>query len=85
MVEGTFQHKPYDIEVNKTKLTKDMLTNKFIINRYELKRADCLKVGKKPGGGCAIYIRDNTIFEEKPELIPYGLEGNWRSSSLCHI
>ncbi len=52
-----------------------MPTDTFTIDGYELKRADHLKVGKKPGGGCALYIRDNTIFEEKTELIPHGLEG----------
>ncbi len=30
---------------------------------------------KNPGGCCALYIRDNVIFNENPELIPQALEG----------
>ena len=33
--------------------------------------ADRKKVGKTPGGGCAVSISDNVNFDEKkPELIP---------------
>lgn len=52
-----------------------MPTSKFDIGGYELFRADRKKVGEKPGGGCALYIRDNVNFEEKPDLIPQDLEG----------
>ena len=37
--------------------------------------ADRKKVGKKPGGGCALNISDNVNFDEKPELIPQDIEG----------
>ena len=41
-----------------------MPTSKFDIGGYQLFRADRKKVGEKPGGGCALYIRDNVNFEE---------------------
>ncbi len=32
-------------------------------------------MGKKPGGGCALYIKDNVTFHTKPKLIPPDMEG----------
>ncbi len=34
-----------------------------------------IKSGKKPDGGCPLYVRENVIFERKPELIPEKFEG----------
>ena len=68
-----FQRKPFDIiGINETKLTKDMPTNNFDIDGYELFRADMKKVGKKPGG-FALYISNNVNFYEKPELMAQDL------------
>ncbi len=34
-----------------------------------------MKSGKNTGGGCALYVRENVTFEQKPELIPEEFEG----------
>ncbi len=57
--------------INETKLTNNMPDKVFELDDYTLFRADCKKTGKKPSGGCALYVRDNiTSFVEKTELIP---------------
>ncbi len=71
-----FKHKPYDIiGINETKLTTAHGTSSFNIDGYELFRAYRERVGKKPGGGCAVYIKNNVTFHEKLELIPPDMEG----------
>ncbi len=72
-----FKNKPFDfIGINETKLTNNMLGKDFELDGYTLFRADRKMLGKKPVGGCALYVRDNiTSFVEKTELIPQGLEG----------
>ncbi len=52
-----------------------MATSNFKIDKYEMFRADHMKRVKKPDGGCALYVRENVIFEQKPELIPETFEG----------
>ncbi len=51
-----------------------MATSNFKIDRYEMFRADCIKSGKN-SGGCALYVRENVTFEQKPDLIPEEFEG----------
>ncbi len=71
-----FQNKPYDIiGINETKFTQSISTNNFNIDGYKLLRVDRQIQGKTPRGRCALYIRDHVVFNEKPELIPIGLEG----------
>ena len=41
----------------------------------DINYSDRKKVGKKSGGGCALYISDNVNIDEKPELIPQYIEG----------
>ena len=70
------QRKPLDIiGISETKFTNDMPTSNFDIDGWELFRAERKKVGKKPGGECALYINDNVNFNEKPVLIPQNIEG----------
>ncbi len=58
-----FQNKPFDvIGFNETKLTENMATSHFKIDGYEMFRADRTKRGKKNGGGCALYVRENVTF-----------------------
>ncbi len=48
-----------------------MLDKDFELDGYTLVRADHTKIGNKPGGCCALYVRYNiTTFIEKIELIP---------------
>ncbi len=71
-----FQNKTFDvIGINETKLTENMATSNFKIGGYEMFRADRIKRGKKTDGGCALYVRENVTFEQKPALIPEDLEG----------
>ena len=44
-------------------------TSNFDIDGYQLFCVDRKQVGKKPGGGRALYISDNVNFDEKSELI----------------
>ncbi len=53
------------IGINVTKLTTAHVTNSFNIDGYELFRDDRKRVGKKPGGGCTLYVKDNVTFHEK--------------------
>ncbi len=52
-----------------------MATINFKIDGYEMFRADLIKSGKRTSGGCALYVRENVIFEQKPGLIPEEFEG----------
>ncbi len=62
-----FKNKPFDlISINETKLTNNMPDKDFELDSYTLVRAECKQLGKKLGGGCALYFRDNiTSFVEK--------------------
>ncbi len=56
-----FKNKPFDfIGMNETKLTNNMPDKDFELDGYTLFRADRKTLGKKPGGGCALYVRNNT-------------------------
>ncbi len=53
-----FKDKPFDfISINETKLTNNMPDKDFELDGYTLFRADHKRVGKKPGGGCALYVK----------------------------
>ncbi len=54
---------------------ENMVTSNFKIDGYKMFRADRIKSGKKTDGGCALYVRENVTFEQKPELIPEEFEG----------
>ncbi len=63
------------IGINETELTKHHISGNFKLDGYERYRADRKIIGEKPGGGCALFIMDNVLYNENPELIPEGLEG----------
>ena len=66
-----YQRKPFDISgFNEKNSLMICPTSNFDIDGYELFRVDRKQVGKKPGGGRALYISDNVNFDEKSELIP---------------
>ncbi len=51
------------------------LTLQVVLIFMDMSYLELIGKERNPGGGCALYIRDNVTFHEKTQLIPPDMEG----------